>query len=396
MLHKQPEARSCATLVRSAPGPRKGAVASFCPAFRDRLQELASGSRAIEDLAKSFPGLLFAMATGYGTAAARRQAIGLVNAGAPVRDAAAALGLPLWLRRLPAHSFTEPLRDIPGGPDFSARIVNLLPDKPVLVGSWLRRVLYGHRACHAEFALWLARHQRTSSALAHDDQVRLLAAWAWHAGQPLSTGYRLLRRPWIPAFSLRRALDELLVWRRRIALAVSLGADHGGGWLKNGEARGLQFVALETIDDFIAESEAMDNCLDQFADRMREGDCRVFSVRADGRPVANVEIGSHPQDPQLPTIVQLSGPRNKRASPQYWQAAYAWLGAQSLQPRPVHAAQPTADRRRARRAFWLPYLAVLGSRDRQSFEKLVLFEGRSPARSTARIDLAPRSLRSDS
>ena len=71
----------------------------------------------MEDLAETFPALLFALSTGFGSAPKRDRSFDLICAGASLRYAADALGLPWWLRKLPAQAFTEPLPSFPAGDD---------------------------------------------------------------------------------------------------------------------------------------------------------------------------------------------------------------------------------------------------------------------------------------
>jgi hypothetical protein len=161
----------------------------------------------------------------------------------------------------------------------------------------------------------------------------------------------------------------MAAWRKRVALTVSLSARDQDTWLQNGSANGYEFVALRTAADFIAESEAMENCLDGFADKIDSGASFVFSVRQGSKPVADVEIGFHAVDVLRPTIVQLRGPRNRRASAAIWSATYAWLGNQSLRQPPQRRPR---DRRRAWREFWKPYFEALSEQDRVEFERLSL------------------------
>jgi hypothetical protein len=87
--------------------------------------------------------------------------------------------------------------------------------------------------------------------------------------------------------------------------------------------------------------------------------------------VADIEIGVHPVEPTMPSIVQLRGPKNKRAHPEIWRAAYNWLGNQELHPVPAQVVN-SAARRRAWRTLWKPYLSTLTPADRDQFEKLAL------------------------
>jgi hypothetical protein len=79
----------------------------------------------------------------------------------------------------------------------------------------------------------------------------------------------------------------------------------------------------------------------------------------------------------MPSIVQLRAARNRRAPPEVWQATYAWLGGQHLEPLTPdrHSVRP-AKRLEARRKLWGPYLAFLaGTRHHEPFHNLVLENG---------------------
>ena len=59
---------------------------AFDPEYRRFIRELTSCSTALEDLADSFPGLLFALASNYATPAQREQAFEMVYEGVPLRS----------------------------------------------------------------------------------------------------------------------------------------------------------------------------------------------------------------------------------------------------------------------------------------------------------------------
>lgn len=350
---------------------RSQLLQSFHFSCRRRVDEIANQAACFEELAETFPGLLFALATNYGTAEARRAAIAHLVSGSRLREAANALGLPWWMRKLPPQAFNKRLETLPDDPKFSARIVNLLPTVPAISAKWLERVTQAYRICGPEFALWVARHDRFHAPLITDPALPYVAAWAWFASHPETLGAQLLRRPWTPNMSPRRAFDEVTAWRKRIRLALTLSALGRKPWLSEGSALGYEFVELRTIDDFIAESDTMDNCLDSFSEKLESGVSYVFSIRRNGSPVADIEIGVHPVEPTMPSIVQLRGPKNKRAHPEIWRAAYNWLGNQELHPVPAQVVN-SAARRRAWRTLWKPYLSTLSPADRDQFEKLAL------------------------
>jgi hypothetical protein len=371
---------------------------AFAPGYRRFVQDLSSCCRSVEDLADSFPALLFALATGYGTSAGREAAFAHIAAGASLRQAADTLGLPWWLRRLPPQAFTGPLGSVPSSPEFAARVPALLPSEPVAAAPWLERVLYAHQAGHAEFALWVARHFRAPQPLSTEDSFAHLTAWAWHARHPETPGHRLLRRPWSTALSARRAGEEVVVWRQRMALALCLGDGVSDTWLAEGSAHGYDFVALRTAGDFIAEAEAMDNCLDQYAKRLESGAVRVFSVRKAGRIVADLEIAAHEHEFGMPAITQLRAARNRRAPLDVWQAAYAWLGGQSIRPAAADLVLlGGTDRHRRLADFWQPYLGALAESHRRRFETLVLGEAAGRLhRRDRRVTIRQRLLRAGS
>lgn len=348
-------------------------LSAFHKNYRRFVQHLTVCSAAAEDLADSFPGLLFALATGFGDEKSRGAAFELVDAGASLREAADALGLPWWLRRLPAEAFTEPLGYIPGDAEFSARVVGHVPRSGAAAARWLAAVLQANRCCGPEFALWTAKSLPLLLPESCDRTLGWLAAWAWHSSRPGTMGHRIVRRHWSPGMSVRRAREELTLWQRRVSLAISLGDGIEDTWLRGGCWHGYEFVALRTVDDFIAESTAMENCLDRFAEEISSDVSRVFSIRKNGSIVADVEISPESRDPASPGIVQLRGPRNRPAPPEVWQAAFSWISRQTLdRPGPVCGSHSAATRFAARRIFWRPYLEWLPEAERRSFEARVV------------------------
>ncbi|MFZ0850401.1 MAG: PcfJ domain-containing protein [Hyphomicrobiaceae bacterium] len=356
----------------SAEARRQRRIEAFHPAYRRFVRDLSNCSAEMEDLAETFPALLFALSTGYGSAPKRDRSFDLICAGASLRYAADALGLPWWLRKLPPQAFTEPLPSFPGGDDYGLRIASLIPRVPEATAAWLKRVGHAQEGAGSDYALWLARQAELASW--PEEMFDFMAAWAWYSQQPDLLGHRLLRRPWAAEMSFRRAREELGVWRQRLRLSEYLGTGIETPWLADGMVSGFNFVALRTIDDFINESVVLDNCLDQYADQLNSGQSAIFSIRKGERHVACVEIGLHGEEVTMPTIVQLRGARNRRAAPEVWQATFAWLGGQRLEPlSPQRHAPKPMQRVAARRLLWEPYLLYLDGIGRaQRFRRAVL------------------------
>ena len=356
----------------SADARRQRRLDTFHPSYRRFVRDLSNRASAIEDLAESFPALLFALSAGFGSATRRDRSLALVCRGASLRQAADALGLAWWLRKLPPQAFVEPLPSFPTDEDYGLRISSLIPRAPEATVHWLKRVGQAQLAAGSEYALWLARQAELASW--SDDLFELMAAWAWYSQRPGLLGHRLLRRPWGAEMSFKRAREEVGAWRQRLRLCEYLGTGIERPWLADGVASGYRFVALRTIEDFIDESTALDNCLDQYADQLSAGQSAIFSIRKGERHIACVEIGLHGEEVTMPTIVQLRAARNRRAAPEVWQATFAWLGGQRLEPLSPerHAPRPT-ERGAARRQLWEPYLAHLDDNGTaQRFRRTVL------------------------
>jgi len=366
---------------------------AFHPSCRRYVAELTCCSDELEDLADTFPALLFALVTRYATAEKRQQAFELIASGAPLREVADTLGLAWWLRRLPARTFIEPLPAFPLDREFSLHIANLIPRDERLVAVWLARVSHAFEAGDLAYALWIARQHDLSGP--PEEVFAFMAAWAWFSQRPGQLGHRLLRRPWTSEMSFKRAREELGAWRQRLRLIEFLGPGIENPWLADGTAAGFSFVALRTVEDFIVESEELENCLDQYADQLHTGLTAVFSIRKGARRVACVEIGLHDEEVSMPNIVQLRGARNRRAPPEIWQATYSWLGGQRLVPlSPLRHAPKPMQRIEARRQLWGPYLDVLeGTRHAGPFRRMVFQPARVPALEPRRTRLPPLRMR---
>ncbi len=375
---------------------------AFPQPYRKYVAGLSSCAPAVEDLADSFPALLFAMATGYSNVRRRQAAFEAIVAGHPLKVAAGCLELPLWLRRLPAQAFAQPLPTLPQDEEFTSAAVNRVPDVTRDAAVWFERLAVGQRLIGRDFALWSIREPRLLPPHTTDEDMQWLLAWGWTSVNPEFAGHTLLRTSWTPAIGWKRARDEVAIWRKRIDLVGAMAGTPRDPWLRDGSIAGYDIVGLRAVEDFVAESGAMENCLDQYAAHLAYGRIRIFSVRKDGRPIADVEVTLKPDDAATPCISQIRGPRNRRAPPAVWQAVHAWLAGQSF--RAVDTAPTSAQAtREAFREFWQPYVyaaegAVLGRDARRSkpLEVAEVLAGPRPAAVTLqhyqpRLPLSDRS-----
>ncbi len=359
---------------------------SFPALWQPHIAVVAAEGPALEDLAETFPALLFALASAYGTAEQRRHARQLLLAGAPLKAAADVLELPFWLRRLPPSAFEHALPPMPMDPEFGLRIGSFLPRQGTDARLWLKTFCCALRAAGPAYALWFAKWLKP--AFMSEESLQMMAAWAWFSQHPGTEGHALLRKGWSPDMGARRALEEFNVWRRRLRLVDALGVGIAETWLHDGAVAGISFVQLRTVADFLIESERMENCLDQYADQLRTTGNLVFSVRRGERRIACAEIGVHNAECTMPAIVQLRGPRNRRASAEVWQATFAWLGAQKLTARKVRSPRmQSAQKTLARRQLWAPYLDHLeGSGLEEPLRRLLMLPNRRDRKSVGQAD----------
>lgn len=316
-------------------------VGRFDAAHRASVRRLVTTSPRILDLATAFPGALYALASRHGAQRRRQKAIGLVSAGAPLRDVALALDLPLWLRRLPPEAFEGRLAALPKSDIFARRIANHLPTSAENSAFWLSSVAFGAYACDDYFALWLAQQPIFLEPGSPERLFGLLAAYAWFSNVDLARARGLIVAPWRPEMALDTAVCAAKSWLNRMRLVLQLGAGVlTDPWLAPGEARGFTFTPLLDQGAILAEAHAMQNCADQYADRLARDKCRLFSVRRRGVRVATLEIGPHPREAGVLAISQLKARHNLPATAEIWQAAHTWMGAQKELKRPGTGTQP--------------------------------------------------------
>jgi hypothetical protein len=354
-----------------APYDIEAMINRFDPSHRLRIRRLVSSSPRVADLAVVFPGALHAMSSRRGTPKRREKALKLVTEGAPLRDVAAALDLPLWLRRLPPEAFTGPYGTLPRSDVFARRITNHLPTAAEDSAFWLKSVVFGVDACDDYFALWLAQQAVFMEPGNPEQLFGLLAAYAWFSSAAPSPARDLVLVPWRPVMALDTAVCAAKSWLNRLRLVVQLKEGVlTDPWLQPGEARGFTFVPLLDEKTILSEAHAMQNCADQYADRLARDKCRIFSVLRRGVRVATLEIGPHPREAGVLAISQLKARHNLPAGVEIWQAAHTWIGQQTelkrsnaglLPERPFDTNAWTAllapYRTATNGASWMPHLA---------------------------------------
>jgi hypothetical protein len=112
--------------------------------------------------------------------------------------------------------------------------------------------------------------------------------------QPLETLLADQYRQWVLRTDRHLANLNMLARRDTPSPSPSPPAnpviDYPPGWLEPFTYGSFSVQLLRTYDEFVAEGRLMRNCVAQYFAPAQRGECRIASVRRDGRPVADVEF----------------------------------------------------------------------------------------------------------
>jgi hypothetical protein len=305
------------------------ALQGFCRLYRRQVARMAGRHPALADLTVTFPGLLFALAVPR-PAVDPSRAIALVIDCAPLKAAAAAAGVPYWLRRLPPQAFVAPIEALPDGEDFRCRIANQLPRWGKAASAWLSFVGDAARWGDEEFAVWVAsklsRERRPRNRLRRPE---LLALFAWHSLRPQTPACRHIRTRWRPSMSVSEAFAAADDWRATIELRVAVGDAPLKPWVEARSAQHLDFVPLNSWEAVTEEAIAMDNCLRTYGRCLANGWGQLWSIRRQGERIATIAVGFSRSEP-FPRIYELYGRNNAAAATDVWRAAMRWFDENRL------------------------------------------------------------------
>lgn len=352
-----PPLKRRATRAAKLPASVEAQVARYSAPARRELRRLIRKSSRFADLIETFPGAAYALATRRGAKAVREEAVELIVQGAPLKAVARKLELPTWLKKLPPEAFERPLGELPRSESFARRVASRLPHSTRHAPFWLESVAFASKAAHDEFAIWLAEQPIYSDRGEPQRIFAVLAAYAWFSRGRQTKASELIIVPWRPEIAFDTALCAAKSWLNRLRLIMQLEPGTlSDPWLIAGEAEGYSFVPLVDRETLLIEAQAMQNCADQYAERLAREKCRLFSVRKNGTHVATLEIGPHSRETGILTITQLKARHNMPASIEVWQAAYAWMAQQAgLKRLPPMVAPDRPFNERTWRELMAPY-----------------------------------------
>jgi len=326
----------------------------YAPSAQERVRALAARHTRVADLAVSFPALLFALALPR-PGENPELAIACAIRGRPLREVAAAARVPSWLRRLPVEGLTRPLPRLPAGEPFGRRIVNHFPRSPKLMDMWLEIVSGADYWINEPFALWIAREFARDAKGVKIDSLRLVGLWAWFSQRAETDAHRFIETRWLAEMRFGVAHGAARAWLNRLKLELAFaGRAIADVWLRPGSFEGYDFVPLDSAERLDEEAAAMGNCIRSYAYDVADDFCRLWSIRRDGRRVANLEVR---RGQPLLQISELKAARNEPAPVEIWWLATRWLHQHDLPSiRPAQRAnrnsQPDAV---VWRRLWRPY-----------------------------------------
>jgi hypothetical protein len=331
----------------------------------------AEDTRALMELADVAPVIVFVLARQECTVGDHVRALDLQKQGRRLTEVFSALGLPYWLRLLPAWTFSAPLGELPCNRAFGARNQNLLPHEDKNPKAWLEAICLAVRFGGQSFAVWLAKALRSRRMTLSGDCVIMLAAYAWYSTAPQYDAARLILRPWLERMGFETAAAQAALFFSWIIFATRTGP--GGlqdGWARPGHSRGIDFTLLGTAEAVLDEARAMDNCLYDYSGRLLAGEVRLFGLRRGGQPIGTLELVRSGLAPDLISFRQVLGYRNGRLPPRVMAAAHHWLADElsRLEEAPLAPARNVwADRARYDtthwRHLWNPFLMAQGVSD---------------------------------
>lgn len=343
-------------------------LARFARRDQRALASFAERHSHNRDLVFASPIAALSLARRRGSLAARTTAMVQITNGAPLSRIMATLDLPMWTRRLHPEAlhaaFSEHLGARADDRIFGRLIAHTIPAPDDDARHWLNAVSAARLMGDAVFAAWAASRIRMSPVLATPQILRLVAAFAFVSASLASKRAPAPERAWSANCSAMFAMQETWRWVLRLTMDGMRDArcrDYPQTRCHSHDE--LDFVLLETVDDFIEEGRSLRHCVATYAEFAAYGRSIIYSVRQRETRLATVELREAVKDGRTSyTLHQVSTFGNKPAPPPLRSHIEAWLAAAThlgVLPRSADARiDPTAWR-----AALTPYWNTFGGED---------------------------------
>ncbi|MGH6816500.1 MAG: hypothetical protein ACREC6_12430, partial [Hyphomicrobiaceae bacterium] len=276
------------------------------------------------------PLLLAALATGYAPLQNRRKALEMIERGCRLPKVAAAVGLPIGFRTVPPEQCRETLAAVRWSADAACSLGNEIPSGGMDgIGGWVDAVSFAARAADQRFAVWIGKYRVLVCDGTFETHALLpVAMYAWASGRPDDLLHRCVSTPWSERLSFVRALLETKIFTNRVTLSAYFEDEPiADPWVERDRVDGFDFVPLTHFSQIKEESDAMNICVDAYADKLARNACRLISVWQGSARVATLEIEADRGGAGARRI-QLKGPDNSNPQLPVLLAADAWLAGQ--------------------------------------------------------------------
>ena len=278
-------------------------------------------------------------------AARKNCATDLVERGARLRDVAAAMDIPMALRRIKpgaAHLVSDVFCRHP-------ELLHAMPDSLPRSRIWLRVVDWAHHQVNADFAGWTARHAPQIPGSLDEVGFFLadLADWA-RAGTRLAKadeqepmGGQFVVRPFTPSMSLNTVTTLSADWHEAVA-------SHMGGpqfvfpapWYPAAKFGAYEIFPIDNSAELYREGAAMHHCVGTYGAQVKRGGVYVYSVRRNGERLATLALG---RNGSKASLSQLRGPCNAQPPKEITAVVQRWLRTQEPLPLPEIAHRAHRD-----------------------------------------------------
>lgn len=294
---------------------RNATITRFVHHDHNRLSACARIAPRVAQLQHSFPLLFSMLASQYGPAAQREEAIRATVNGAPLKSVAAILQVPLALRHVPPEACPRSLHNHTWTKDAGRHLRPFIPEEPEKIRCWLEAVFFAARLGGEDIGLWFAR--QTEPYKFNEAPLRLLfpiILYAWISQhQPKLLGTAM---PWTSATSANTAVNRCQHWTGYLFDAAAMGAfGIADPWIPKTFIDDHIILPLTTIEAISEEAAAWRNCLRDYVYLVADGTCRLFSIRKQDQRVAVIEVTRNPQTNTL-MIAQIA-PMQEHEFPLY-------------------------------------------------------------------------------
>jgi hypothetical protein len=312
---------------------------TFC--HRESIYRACAMDRHALQLTNTFPVLaIMIYCDGYNIAERKNYAAELVQRGARLRDVAAAMAIPMALRRIRPGAAHLAFDAVSRHPDWLC----FMPETTLGARVWLHAVHCAYAGGSTEFAEWVARRAaqipgnlREVLALLRD-----LRDWAWAAMPPEArilpewqndpAGREFITRPFTPSMSLKTVMTLSADWHEAVANHLS-GPDFAfpTPWFPASKQGDLEIIPIESSAELYREGRAMHQRVGTYRDIVQSGVAFVYSIRRAGERVATMALRRCGKNVLLE---ELRGPCNAAPCSQIVTMARNWLRAQALPETP--------------------------------------------------------------